>query len=213
VHGAQDSSSFILLDEHSKVFKIIYTNCPGNVCPGKWLSGKRPLPGHTDAPGPSSTQRHNWHRSRRRLLVLSRDGFDHADARAAKWTQKGGRFVHRTESCRSILAWVRASSVLLVHSHTTWTLLFRRCLLDARSSRGTASRCDGLRVCPSVLRRHVTRERKVQITMWRLPVPADTPWEIISFDVERSKVGNSSQGHLLLRREVWRIDAWMASSH
>jgi len=44
VHGAQDSSSFILLHEHSKVFKIIYTNCSGNVCPGKWLSGKRPLP-------------------------------------------------------------------------------------------------------------------------------------------------------------------------
>jgi len=46
VHGAQDSSSFILLQEHSKVFNIIYTNCPGNVCPGnvcpgKWLSGKR----------------------------------------------------------------------------------------------------------------------------------------------------------------------------
>ena len=34
MHGAQDSSSFILLHEHSKVFKIIYTNCPGNVCPG-----------------------------------------------------------------------------------------------------------------------------------------------------------------------------------
>jgi len=44
VHGAQDSSSFILLHEHSKVFKIIYTNCPGNVFPGKVLSGKRPLP-------------------------------------------------------------------------------------------------------------------------------------------------------------------------
>jgi len=28
VHSAQDSSSFILLPEHSKVFKIIYTNCP-----------------------------------------------------------------------------------------------------------------------------------------------------------------------------------------
>ena len=51
MHSAQDSSSFILLHEHSKVFKIIYTNCqgnvcpgnvcPGNVCPGKWLSGKR----------------------------------------------------------------------------------------------------------------------------------------------------------------------------
>jgi len=41
VHGAQDSSSFILLHEHSAVFNIIYTNCPGNVCPGKWLSGKR----------------------------------------------------------------------------------------------------------------------------------------------------------------------------
>ena len=46
MHGAQDSSSFILLHEHSKVFKIIYTNCPGNVCPanvcpGKWLSEKR----------------------------------------------------------------------------------------------------------------------------------------------------------------------------
>jgi len=40
VHGAQDSSSFIFLHEHSKVFKIIYTNYPGNVCPGKWLSGK-----------------------------------------------------------------------------------------------------------------------------------------------------------------------------
>jgi len=35
MRGAQDSSSFILLHEHSKVFKIIYTNCPGNVCPGK----------------------------------------------------------------------------------------------------------------------------------------------------------------------------------
>ena len=46
MHGAQDSSSFILLHERSKVFKIIYTNCPGNVCPGKWLSGKRPLPVH-----------------------------------------------------------------------------------------------------------------------------------------------------------------------
>jgi len=34
VHDAQDSSSFILLHEQSKVFKIIYTNCPG----------KRPLP-------------------------------------------------------------------------------------------------------------------------------------------------------------------------
>jgi len=44
VHSVQDSSSFILLREHSKVFKIIYTNFPGNVCPGKWLSGKRPLP-------------------------------------------------------------------------------------------------------------------------------------------------------------------------
>jgi len=31
VHGAQDSSSFILLHEHSKVIQIIYTNCPGNV--------------------------------------------------------------------------------------------------------------------------------------------------------------------------------------
>jgi len=41
VHGAQDSSSFILLPEHSKVFKIIYTNCPGNVFPGNVLSGKR----------------------------------------------------------------------------------------------------------------------------------------------------------------------------
>ena len=41
MHGAQDSSSFILLHEHSKVFQIVYTNCPGNVCPGKWLSGKR----------------------------------------------------------------------------------------------------------------------------------------------------------------------------
>jgi len=35
VHGAQDSSSFILLHGHSKVFKIIYTNCPT-----KRLSGK-----------------------------------------------------------------------------------------------------------------------------------------------------------------------------
>jgi len=35
VHGAQDSSPFILLHEHSKVFKIIYTNCPGNVLYGK----------------------------------------------------------------------------------------------------------------------------------------------------------------------------------
>jgi len=33
VHGAQDSSSFILLHKHSKVFKIINTHCPGNVCP------------------------------------------------------------------------------------------------------------------------------------------------------------------------------------
>jgi len=41
VHGARDSSSVILLHVHSKVFTIIYTNCPGNVCPGKWLSGKR----------------------------------------------------------------------------------------------------------------------------------------------------------------------------
>jgi len=40
VHGAQDSSSFILLHEQSKVFKIIYTNCPGNVCPGKVCPGK-----------------------------------------------------------------------------------------------------------------------------------------------------------------------------
>jgi len=40
VHDAQDSSSFILLHEHSKVFKIIYTNCPGNICPGNVLSGK-----------------------------------------------------------------------------------------------------------------------------------------------------------------------------
>jgi len=31
VHGAQDSSSFILLHEHSKVFKIICTNCLGKV--------------------------------------------------------------------------------------------------------------------------------------------------------------------------------------
>ena len=31
MYGAQDSSSFILLHLHSKVFKIIYTNCPGNV--------------------------------------------------------------------------------------------------------------------------------------------------------------------------------------
>jgi len=72
VHGAQDSSSFILLHEHSKVFKIIYTNCPwkrlsgkvtvretsctrnnrrvrarrrpGNVLSGKRLSGKVILP-------------------------------------------------------------------------------------------------------------------------------------------------------------------------
>ena len=29
MHVAQDSSSFILLHEHSKVFQIIYTNCPG----------------------------------------------------------------------------------------------------------------------------------------------------------------------------------------
>ena len=59
MHGAHDSSSFILLHEHSKVFQIIYTNCPGNVfqgnvlsgkrLPGKWLSGKRPLPVY-DAP-------------------------------------------------------------------------------------------------------------------------------------------------------------------
>jgi len=28
MQGAQDSSSFILLHRHSKVFKIIYTNCP-----------------------------------------------------------------------------------------------------------------------------------------------------------------------------------------
>ena len=34
MHGAQDSSSFILLHEHAKVFKIIYTNCQ------KRLSGK-----------------------------------------------------------------------------------------------------------------------------------------------------------------------------
>jgi len=39
VHGAQDSSSFILLREHSKVFKIIYTNCPGNVRYPLVLSG------------------------------------------------------------------------------------------------------------------------------------------------------------------------------
>jgi len=44
VHGAQDSSSFLLLHEHSKVsflFKIICANCLGNVCPRKWSSGKR----------------------------------------------------------------------------------------------------------------------------------------------------------------------------
>jgi len=35
VNGAQDSSWFILLHEQFKVFKISYTNCPGNVCPGK----------------------------------------------------------------------------------------------------------------------------------------------------------------------------------
>jgi len=37
VHVAQDSSAFILLHEHSKVglFKITYTNCPGNVLSGK----------------------------------------------------------------------------------------------------------------------------------------------------------------------------------
>jgi len=40
VRGAQDSSSFILLHEHSQVFQIIYTYCPGNVCPGIMLSGK-----------------------------------------------------------------------------------------------------------------------------------------------------------------------------
>jgi len=40
VHSAQDSSSFILLHEHSKVFKIIYTNRPGNVCPGNVSYGK-----------------------------------------------------------------------------------------------------------------------------------------------------------------------------
>jgi len=34
MHGAQDCSSFILLHEHSKVFKIVYTNCPRNVCLG-----------------------------------------------------------------------------------------------------------------------------------------------------------------------------------
>ena len=28
VHSAQDSSLFIVLPKHSKVFKIIYTNCP-----------------------------------------------------------------------------------------------------------------------------------------------------------------------------------------
>jgi len=54
VHGAHDSSSFILLHEHSNGFQIIYTNCPRNVFqgnvllrkvfPGKVLSGKRPLP-------------------------------------------------------------------------------------------------------------------------------------------------------------------------
>jgi len=60
VHDAQNSSSFIFLREHSRVFKIIYTNFPGNVCsgnvresdcPGKVLSGKRlvrerPCPGN-----------------------------------------------------------------------------------------------------------------------------------------------------------------------
>jgi len=35
VHGAQDSSSFITLHEHSKVFQIMYTNCRGNVFSGK----------------------------------------------------------------------------------------------------------------------------------------------------------------------------------
>jgi len=40
VHGAHDSSSFILLHEHSKGFQIIYTNCPGNVFQGNVLSGK-----------------------------------------------------------------------------------------------------------------------------------------------------------------------------
>jgi len=43
---ARCTGQFILLHEHSSVFKIIYTDCPGNVCPGKWLSGKHPLP-HT----------------------------------------------------------------------------------------------------------------------------------------------------------------------
>jgi len=43
VNGTQDSSPFILLHEQSKVFKISYTNCPGNVCPGKVLSGKCPV--------------------------------------------------------------------------------------------------------------------------------------------------------------------------
>ena len=31
MHGAQDTSSLILQHKHSKVFKIIYTNCLGNV--------------------------------------------------------------------------------------------------------------------------------------------------------------------------------------
>jgi len=48
VHVTQDSSSFILLQKHSKVFKSIYTNCPGNVFPGNVLSGKRPLPDEVD---------------------------------------------------------------------------------------------------------------------------------------------------------------------
>jgi len=54
MHGAQDSSSFILLHEHSKVFKVIYVNCPGNVLSWKVivrersLSGKRPLPNTTE---------------------------------------------------------------------------------------------------------------------------------------------------------------------
>jgi len=47
VHGAQDSSSFILLHEHSKVFKIIYTNSPGG---GKRLSGESDCPGNVRYP-------------------------------------------------------------------------------------------------------------------------------------------------------------------
>ena len=53
---AQDNSSFILLHEHSKVFRIIFTNCPGNVClgnvcPGKWLSRKHLVPEIIDESG------------------------------------------------------------------------------------------------------------------------------------------------------------------